>query len=322
MEVFLDIGRLLFGGLVLYLGAEWLVKGSAGLARAFGVKPLVIGLTVVAYGTSAPELAVSVSAQLDGKSDIVLGNIIGSCIANLGLILGLTALLKPPEVDGRLIRREVPILVGSALVVPAVLWSGAIGWIEALVMVLGSIGFTAWTLLSEASVNAPTGEEAEESAEAGGAPGGSGRLRMTAVTIIGLGLLIGGGEVFVDGAIGVARAMDVSERFIAMTIIAVGTSLPELAASAVAAMRGHSDLAVGNVVGSNIFNVLLILGVVPLISPVEGALGDLRYHLYFLVGLTVFGALAMRGQRRISRAEGGLLFAAYAAFVGVAFVQN
>ncbi len=322
MDLTLDVGKLLLGGFVLYLGAEWLVRGAAGLALAYGVKPLVIGLTVVAYGTSAPELAVSGAAMIDEKSAIVLGNVIGSCIANIAMILGLTALIKPPEVDPRLIRREVPLLLLSVAVVPLILLDDVIRWYEAAVLCGGSVFFTIWALKSEGSPNIPELEELEEVAEAGGAPGGGGKLRLYAITAGGLGLLLGGGEIFVDGAVGVALAAGMSERVVGLTIIAVGTSLPELAACVVAALRGHSEIAVGNVVGSNIFNIFLILGVVPFINPVHAPLSALSVDLYFLAGVTLFGAFVMRGDRRVTRVEGALLMAAYVGFVATAFINN
>jgi cation:H+ antiporter len=322
MDVALDVGRLLFGGLVLYLGAEWLVKGAAGLARTYGVKPLVIGLTVVAYGTSAPELAVSAAAIVDGKPDIVMGNVIGSCIANIAMILGLTALISPPEVDGRLIRREVPVLLLSVAVVPLIVWGGEIVWWEGAILFAISVAFTWWTLSVEASSNAPPPAVVEEAAEIAGAPSGEGKLRMYGITIVGLALLVGGGEVFVDGAVGIAYTVGMSERVVGLTIIAVGTSLPELAACVVAAVRGHSEIAVGNVVGSNIFNIFLILGIVPMIKPVQVPLTSIDIDVYFLIGVTLLGVLSMRGDRRITRPEGAVLAAAYAAFVAVAVWRN
>ncbi len=322
MDSALDVGRLLFGGLVLYLGAEWLVKGAAGLARAYGIKPLVIGLTVVAYGTSAPELAVSAAAILDDKPDIVMGNVIGSCITNMAMILGLTALISPPEVDGRLIRREVPVLLASVAVIPLILWGDTITWWEGGLLFICSVAFTVWTLSVEASTNAPTPEMLEEGAEAAGAPSGEGKLRMYGITIVGMGLLVGGGEVFVDGAVGVALALGMSERVVGLTIIAVGTSLPELAACVVAALRGHSGIAVGNVIGSNIFNIFLILGIVPMIKPVHVALLDIQFDVYFLVGVTLLGAFSMRGDRHVTRVEGTVLAMTYFVFLGFTFWKN
>ncbi len=317
MNLVLDIGRLLFGGTVLYLGAEWLVKGSAGLARSFGVKPLVIGLTVVAYGTSAPELAVSSSAILKGSSAFVYGNVIGSCVANLALILGITALISPPSVDGRLIRRELPVLIASVIAVPLVLLDGKLVWWEAAILLSIAVVFTVVTLWGAATEheNIPTAQEAEEQAEVSGAPTGEGKARLGIITVVGLGLLVGGGDLFVDGATGVALSLGMSERMVGLTIVAIGTSLPELAASLVAALRGYSSLAVGNVIGSNIFNIFLILGIVGLIRPVEGDLATMRLDLLFLAGITLLAVLFMRGSRKISRAEGGVLLVGYAAFV-------
>lgn len=316
----LDIIFVVGGGLVLYLGAEWLVKGSAGLAHAFGVRPLVIGLTVVAYGTSAPELAVSAAAMLDGSSDIVLGNIIGSCIANIGLILGITALIAPPTVDGRLIKREIPVLVASVIAVPLTLYDGVIvGW-EAGLLLACAIAFTVVTLMSAArkdpdEIELPDEAVPEETASVS-------KLKLSLFTLVGLGALLGGGELFVRGAVGVAEALGMSERLVGLTIVAIGTSLPELAASVVAALRGFSGLAVGNVIGSNIFNVFLVLGVVPFIHPVESPLAAVRLDVLFLAGITLVGVLTMRGNRMISRAEGVLLLGGYGSFIALAIIRG
>ncbi len=319
MSLGVDLGLLVVGGAVLYAGAEWLVKGAAGLARSFGVKPLVIGLTVIAYGTSAPELAVSSAAIINGSSAIVLGNVIGSCIANIGLILGVTALIAPPPVDSRLIKREVPVLVLSVAVIPLLLLDGVIVRWEAALLLAGAVGFTAITLMGTAGGSDERvlhAAEAEVSAEHGAAAGT--RLRLGAITFVGLALLVGGGEIFIRGARGVALALGMSERLVGLTIVAVGTSLPELAASLVAALRGHSALAIGNVIGSNIFNVFLILGVAGLIAPVQGSLLGMRLDLGALIALTVVAVLSLRGARRISRVEGALLVIAYASFVVLA----
>ncbi len=323
MAIAFDVVSLLFGGLILYLGAEWLVKGSAGMARALGVKPLVIGLTVVAYGTSAPELAVSTAAILEGSSAIVLGNVIGSCVANLGLILGITALISPPAVDGQLIRREVPVMCVAALTVPVMLYgaSGQISFIEAGILLAGAVLFTLYTLFVAAPSNrdATTGADLElPEGIAEVPPEEQSKGRLAIITFVGLGLLVGGGDLFVEGAQGIARAIGMSERQIGLTVVAIGTSLPELAASMVAAARGYSSLAVGNVIGSNIFNIFLILGVVGLIRPINGSIGGLAFDLAFLVGTTALGVLFMRGTRRISRGEGALLLGTYITFIAMA----
>jgi len=307
----LDLVRLPAGILLLYFGAEWLVRGSAGFAFAMGMRPLVVGLTIVAYGTSAPELVVSVAAALEGHSALALGNVVGSNIANLGLILGVTALISPPAVEKTLARREVPILVVTALLCPFLLADGWIGRVDGALLLLGAIAFTIWTLRVAAPAPPP-------SAESGGGEGRTSRaslLRLIGLAALGLAVLLAGGKVFVDGATGVALAFGVSERLIGLTIVAIGTSLPEMAASLVAAIRGHPSIAVGNVVGSNIFNMLLILGAAGLVRPIEGSFSVIGFDVGVMVGFTLAGALLLRCERRISRLEGALLVAAYAAFL-------
>ncbi|WP_148314436.1 calcium/sodium antiporter [Sorangium cellulosum] len=326
----LYVAQLVLGGGLLYFGAEWLVKGSAGLALAFGLRPLVVGLTVVAYGTSAPELTVSLAAVLEGRGALALGNAIGSNIANLGLILGVTALISPPRVEGGLIWREIPFLVGTAAVVPLLLLDGTMSRLEGAALCATSVGYSAWVIRSArggpARVSPPrpspdergallAAREMEADAERAGAPGGGGKLRLAVITVVGLGLLILGGKVFVDGAVGVALGVGMSERLVGLTIVAVGTSLPELATSVIAALRGHSDIAVGNVVGSNIFNVLIILGAAALARPLEGSPGAMAVDLIALGALTALAAIAMRTERVLRRAEGAALLAMYVAFV-------
>lgn len=314
MPLVADIALLAAGGLLLYLGAEWLVKGAAGLARKFGVSPLVVGMTVVAYATSAPELAVTIRAALAGKSAIALGNAVGSNIANLGLILGVTALIAPPRVAGTLIRREVPMLVLSSLLVPLVLLDGTISRLEGFALAAGSFAFTAVLLRSRRGTDVV--EEAEEAAEEAGAPPGDTKLRLVVIGVVGLGALVLGGDVFVRGAVGLAAAVGMSERVVGLTIVAVGTSLPELAASLVAAFRGHSDMAVGNIVGSNVFNVLLILGAAAILHPVEAPLASIVVDVGALGVLTLIAAVSLRTARKLSRLEGALLLLSYAAFLG------
>jgi cation:H+ antiporter len=321
VDILFDVISLLFGGLVLYLGAEWLVKGSAGLARAFGVKPLVIGLTVVAYGTSAPELAVSTAAILEDASAIVLGNIIGSNIANIALILGLTALISPPAVDGQLIRREVPVMCAGSLAAPFVLLDGVISMVEAAMLAATAMAFTLYTLVAAVPAGADdeAGDELDlDQAAARVRSEDHGRLRLGMITFIGMALLIGGSDLFIASAQGLAHALGMSERLVGLTVVAVGTSLPEMAASLVAALRGYSSLAVGNIVGANIFNVFMILGVVGMIRPIHGSISGMAVDFGFLVGTTILGVLFMRGTRKITRLEGALLIASYAVFLGLA----
>jgi cation:H+ antiporter len=306
-----DALRLAFGALLLYVGAESLVKGAAGLALAMRVRPFVVGVTVVAFGTSAPELTVSLAAALEGKSAITLGNVVGSNIANLGFILGATALISPPRVESTLIRREVPVLVGSALLVPLMLVDGAIGRADGTALCAFALAFTLWVLRS----GRVAGDAATEAVAAAAPSRWGGKATLAVLALVGLAVLVGGGKVFVDGAVGIARHVGMSERVVGLTIVALGTSLPELAASLVAAARGHASIAVGNVVGSNIFNVLLILGVTGLVRPIEGSLATMKVDLAVMGGMTLLGAAAMRSERSVRRVEGAVLLAGYVGFL-------
>jgi cation:H+ antiporter len=335
----LNVGALVLGIAILYWGAEWLIRGSAGIARAFGVKPLVIGLTVVAYGTSAPELAVSTKAALTGHTQIALGTVIGSCAANISLILGLTALIAPPTVDGRIIRREVPVLVGSAIAVPILFRNGVLSRFEGFLLVACALLFTIATLTVAARIDPndelspdPADDEhaasssnlaamrAEDAEESGASLGGKGRPRSSrfmsmVMSAFGVLLLVTGSNFFVRGGRGIAAEVGMSERMLGLTVIAIGTALPELIGSIVAATRGYSALAVGSVIGSNLLNVFLVLGVTASLHPIR--LGE-RMHLVDLIGLvaiTLLGVLVLRGSRKITRWEGAMLVAAYVAFI-------
>lgn len=293
----------------LVVGAEWFVRGAARLAVAFGVPPLVIGLTVVAYGTSMPELVVSAVAALEGRSAIALGNVVGSNIANIGLILGVTALIAPPRVDASLVRREVPWLVLSALLLPAMLLDGAIGRFDAALLLLGAAAFTISTMRA---TRESSGDQGIESTTAQATA--RRRLPMAiGLTLVGLALLLLGGRWFVSAATDMAVRFGISERVVGLTIVAVGTSLPELAASVVAALRGFSSLAVGNVIGSNIFNIVFVLGGAGMIAPVQGELAALQFDMALMIGFTLLAAVLLRGLRHITRLEGAVLLGGYAA---------
>lgn len=312
--------RLAVGLALLYFGAEWLVKGAAGLARSFGVPALIVGLTVVGWGTSAPEMTVSVIAAMRGSPALALGNVIGSNVANLGLILGLTALVAPPRTDGSLIRREVPLLLLTTAELPLLLLDGRISRPEGAGLLVGAVAFTGFLLWGARRVRGVVVDSIdaavlEGAAERAGAPTGDGRGSLAAYTAVGLALLVVGGDVFVGGAVSIARAFGVDDRTVGLTVVAIGTSLPELATSLVAARRGHADIAVGNVIGSNLFNVLLVLGATAAIHPIEGRLHDVRLDLVALVGMTLFAALAVRTERVVRRWEGALLLLGYGAFL-------
>lgn len=317
MGIAVDIVFVLVGIAVLYWGAEWLIRGSAALSRAFGVKPLVIGLTVVAYGTSAPELAVSTKTALTHHPAIALGTVIGSCAANISLILGLTALIAPPTVDGRIIKREVPVLLGSAIAVPLLLWNGVLSRFEGLILIGCAMVFTILTLTVSARLEREDDQNPEES---GAAIGGRGRPRTSRgvaviILLLGLFLLVAGSDMFVRGGRGIAAHVGMSERMLGLTVISLGCALPELIGSLVAASRGQSAVAIGSVIGSNLLNVFLVLGVTAYLEPIELSQPMHAVELIGLVAITLLGILTLRGSRKITRGEGLLLVAAYLAFV-------
>ncbi len=325
MTAALNILLVTVGIAILYWGADWLIRGSAQVARAFGVKPLVVGLTVVAYGTSAPELAIATKTALTHHEPIALGTVIGSCAANISLILGITALISPPTIDGRIIRREVPVLLGSAIAVPLLFRNGVLSRLEGMVLISCAIVFTIATLTVSARLDPDDSLEVEarRTEESGAALGGKGRphgSRGTAAlqTTVGLILLVIGSDLFVRGGRGLGSQLGISERMLGLTVISIGTALPELIGSIVAASRGHAALAIGSVIGSNVLNVFLVLGVTAYLRPIRA--GELM-HLSDLIGLvaiTLLGILMLRGSRKISRAEGMILVLAYVGFIAVA----
>ncbi|MGE0869126.1 MAG: calcium/sodium antiporter [Kofleriaceae bacterium] len=324
----LDVVQVIVGIAILYWGAEWLIRGSASVARGFGVKPLVVGLTVMAYGASAPELAVATQTALSHHQPIALGTVVGSCAANISLILGLTALISPPTVDGRIIRRDVPVLLGSAVAVPLLLRNGVLSRVEGALLIGCAVVFTIVTLTVAAKLDpddqliADQARRAEQNAEklGGRARPRSSRIAALAMSLVGVALLIIGANLFVIGGRGLAGELGMSERMLGLTVIALGTSLPELMSSVIAARRGHAGLAIGSVIGSNLLNVFLVLGITAYLQPIH--VGE-RMHVVELVGLvaiTLLGVLTLRGSRQITRVEGAMLVIAYVAFLVAAAI--
>jgi cation:H+ antiporter len=317
--VLADVCILLTAGVALYFGAEWLVGGASSLALSFRLPQLLVGLTVVAYGTSAPEIVVGIQAALAGHGDVAVGNVVGSNIANIGLILGVAVLVRPARVDGALRRRELPALAVTTLALPLLVMDGSVSRLEGAVLVVAALAFTA--ALVRAARGGRDAVEAEaaaiataEAADAAGAPAPAGRLRSTLVAIGGLLVLLVGGHYFVDSATRLALGLGVSERVVGLTVVAVGTSLPELATSVIAAHRGHSDIAVGNVIGSNVFNVLLCLGAAGLAAPF-GGLASFAHDLLVLGALTLVALVFLRTERVFARWEGAVVLAGYLAFL-------
>lgn len=303
------------GAVLLYFGANLLVRGSSKLAAAFGVAPAVVGLTVVAFGTSLPELVVSVTAAVRGNPDIALGNVVGSNIANVGLILGLGACLRAMTVEFTLLKREAPMGLGAVALVVLLSADGVLGRGDALVLLAAFCGFLYWSVMVERL--APEGvQEAYGRAAVGSAAKGRDCLRAFGGL---LGVLLGG-HWLVEGGVAVAAGLGVPAVIIGLTVVAVGTSLPELAASLVAIVRRESDIGVGTVLGSNLFNLLGILGVAALVHPIEVPATFFRFQYPVLAVFTVALLPIMRVGLGISRAEGALLLGCYAAYVAVLFL--
>ncbi len=299
---------ILLGGLVgLLFGGEALVRGSVGIARRLAIAPLLIGLTVVGFGTSTPELLVSVDAALRGVPDIAIGNIVGSNIANILLIVGLSALVWPIRVLGGTLRRDTGVMMAAALVLIPVFWLGAIGRLSGAVLVAGLIAYLVWAYLR------PGAGKAEDD------PSPMVPLWQSALWVaVGLVALMLGARFLVDGAVSIARGYGVSEAFIGLTIVAVGTSLPELATSLIAALRRQSEIAIGNIVGSNIFNVFGILGVTAVIAPIPVAPRFLTFDLPVMIAVSLVLTSLLLTRPLIGRGVGVALLAGYAAYVWAA----
>lgn len=304
-------------GLVLLIGgAEVLLRGATRLAAAFGISPLVIGLTVVAFGTSSPELAVTIQSAWTGQSDLALGNIVGSNICNVLLILGFSALIAPLLVAQKLVRLDVPLMIGLSFLTLFLGMDGQIGRIDGALLFVGIIIYTVWSIQQSRKESRQVREEYAQEFSAGRRESG-GYLLIRIIQIVGgLVMLTVGSGWLVDGAIALARAWGVSELIIGLTIIAVGTSLPELAASVVASLRGERDIAVGNVVGSNIFNLLSVLGLTSLVSPngIQVPPAALAFDIPVMIVTAVACLPIFLNGHKIARWEGGLLFGYYLAY--------
>ena len=306
------------GLVVLVAGAEALVRGASRLATALGVRPLVVGLTVVAFGTSAPELAVGVGSALSGQPDIALGNVVGSNIANILLVLGLAAVVAPVATATRIVRREVPVMIAASLLLWLMALSGRIERIEGLVLLTGIVAYTVY--LARSSRSASVAVRAEFAAEFGVEAGHRGRviggsLGLGAAGLI--GLVVGAGWI-VDGAVALATTLGIPEVIVGLTVVAVGTSLPEVATSIAAGLRGHRDIAVGNVVGSCIFNILMVLGATAVVAPDPISISPslLAVDLPLMVAAAFACLPILYTGRLVSRREGLLLVAFYVAYLG------
>ncbi|ABA78793.1 calcium/sodium antiporter [Rhodobacter sphaeroides] len=295
------------GLLGLFFGGEFLVRGAANVARSYRISPMVIGLTIVGFGTSTPELLVSLNAALDGASSIAVGNVLGSNIANILLILGLTALIYPVAVDGRRVWKDLAFMVGATVLLWIMLLGDGLSRIEAGVLVAALIGFLVSSFLSGRTEEEETDPEALTPV-----------WKSALITLGGLVVLMVGARLLVDSSTQIARSFGISEAVIGLTIVAVGTSLPELATSAIAAWRKHSEIAVGNVIGSNIFNVLGILGITGLVLPIQGLDPRfLREDMPWVLGCSLLLVLLAFALKGVPRWAGALLLAAYGGYVAL-----
>jgi cation:H+ antiporter len=312
----MTIVYFVLGLVILVLGAELLVRGASKLALSFGISPLVVGLTVVAFGTSSPELAVSVGSALSGQADIALGNVVGSNIFNVMFILGVSALIGALVVAQQLIRLDVPLMIGVSVLLLQLGLDGRVGRLDGLLLFAGIVAYTVFAIRQSRKESGPVQAEYDHEFGQGRRMGAREVLRNVALVIAGLALLVLGARWLVDGAVSIARTLGLSELIIGLTIIAAGTSLPEVATSIIASIRGERDIAVGNVVGSNIFNILAVLGLTALVAPDGVAVQQaaLRFDIPFMIAVAVACLPIFFTGYRIARWEGALFLAYYIAY--------
>lgn len=311
--MFYPIVFVLLGLVLLTLGAEGLVRSGVSFALRMGVTPLVIGLTIVAFGTGSPELVVSIQASISGSSGLAIGNVVGSNISNTALILGVASLIFPIKAHTDVVRREMPIMTAVTAMLWLMVLDGELGRIDGIILIVASVAYTitVYTLARRANADihvtfADYAEEVEEPSKS---------ILMDIVYLVGgLGILVFGAKILIDGAITIARILDISEVVIGLSVIAIGTSLPELATSAVASIRKESDLALGNVIGSNIFNILVVLGLAAVVSPLSAT--EIRnLDMAVLFGSAVFLWALLGFRFLLDRFEGGLLLLAYIIYI-------
>ena len=320
MELLKNIGLGILGVALLYFGAEYLIRGGVAIAKKLGVSPLLIGLTLVAFGTSAPELVVSIQAALSDSGDIAVGNVVGSNICNIALILGLCAVLKPVVTNTKLFKLDMPLLLGASVLFSIFYFLDGRGlnfW-QGAVMFSILIVYLVWSFYQDKKSG---GGELSAAAEEEGGDGNTPVWLALIMVIGGLAGLVFGARCFVSSAIYFAQAMGVSQAVIGLTIVALGTSLPELATSVVAVIKGERDIAVGNVVGSNIFNILVIMGIAPMVN-------DLHAPNVNMIDLCVMLALVpmlwvmMATGKILSRIEGGILLLIYCGYTVWLFING
>ncbi|MFA0552035.1 calcium/sodium antiporter [Vibrio lentus] len=307
------IAFLIIGLGFLVWSADKLVYGAAALARNFGISPLVIGMTILAMGSSAPEMMVSATAALDGKTDTAVGNVLGSNIANIALILGITALIKPLSISSGVIRRELPLMIGVTLLAGALLWDNHLGFYEGVLLFVLFAAFL-FAMLQISRSEKKNGDAFLEEQESE-VPEGVSNPKAAMWVVVGLIVLPLAANMLVDNAVVIAKFFGMSDLVIGLTIIAVGTSLPELAASLAGVMKGEDDMAVGNIIGSNVFNILAVMGIPGILNPSilnEFAMGR---DFWVMLGVSLLlVVMALGKSRSVNRIEGGVLIVTFVAY--------
>ncbi|MGF1697370.1 calcium/sodium antiporter [Vibrio lamellibrachiae] len=307
------VAFLIVGLVFLVWSADKLVFGAAALARNVGISPLVIGMTILAMGSSAPEMMVSATAALDGKTDTAVGNVLGSNIANIALILGITALIKPLSISSAVLRRELPLMIGVTLVAGVILWDNHLGRPEGILLFV-LFAFFILTMLRISRNEKKNGDALIDEQESE-VPEGVSNIKAGMWVVIGLIILPIAASVLVNNAVIIAKFFGMSDLVIGLTIIAVGTSLPELAASLAGVLKGEDDMAVGNIIGSNVFNILAVMGIPGILSPsiINAQAMDRDFWVMLAVSLLLV-VMALGKSRSINRIEGGVLFTLFIAY--------
>lgn len=326
---------LVVGIILLLGGGHWLVEGAVRIARRLGISTLLIGLTVVAFGTSSPELAFNLTAALNGLGELAFGNVIGSNIANIGLVLGVVAVVSRLTVHSRVLEKELPLLIAVTALMLVLAWLPAtrlteiptvgrghgFSRIDGMVFLAGLAGFGwLWYRVARRDRADPLTREAEREARA--EPAGSMPVAIV-LFVVGLAALIAGGELTKTGAVGLAQSLGLTQGLIGLTVVAIATSLPELTASLIAVRKGHTDLAIGTVIGSNLFNIVLVLGATSVVAPIPLPADRGWWDLLFMLALTLaLLPIALSHQRRIMRWEGMCLITAYVVYMGWSVVRE
>ena len=307
MEIIMQLALLVVGFLMLVKGADWFVEGSSKIADKFGIPQLVIGLTIVAMGTSAPEAAVSITSALKGSAEITIGNVLGSNILNVLIILGLTAFICVIPVQRSTVRYEIPFAIGVSVLLGVLgLVDGWVGFMDGVILWAFFLAYLAYLLWSTKHGN-DDGEEIPQLEEKDTIP------RLLFLIVVGMGLVVWGADLTVDAATALAEMFGVSQRFIGLTIVALGTSLPELVTSVTAGIKGKTDIAVGNIVGSNIFNILFVVGTASLITPVVYSSSFMVDSIITVASMALLWLCVCR-DRKISRTGGVIMLVSYLAY--------